>query len=237
MQHNSNRAAMLAEIRRALGHRETVKPAPLEAFSDAAAEEWNEGLVARFTEQVLAVSGQVYQARTVGEVTAHIVGICQRAGARVAALSGAPLFNEMNLPSALGASGVSTRNAVDIERAGEDLIMALAQCDIGVTAADYAIAETGTLALSSDEPQALLVSLLPPIHIAVLRENQITSRLAEVISRLKTERAGRSSPCRAATFITGPSRTSDVELVLSIGVHGPKELHIIILGEGLEPKP
>ena len=100
-----------------------------------------------------------------------------------------------------------------------------------MTAADYAIAETGTVALGSDEEGALLVSLLPVIHVAVLRASQIVCSLGAAIGKLKAERMTRAEPCRSATFITGPSRTSDVELVLSIGVHGPKELHLIILGE------
>ena len=59
----------------------------------------------------------------------------------------------------------------------------------------------------------------------------IVGGLGAAIEKLKAERMASAEPCRSATFITGPSRTSDVELVLSIGVHGPKELHLIILGE------
>ena len=55
--------------------------------------------------------------------------------------------------------------------------------------------------------------------------------LDEVIARVGNERIGRVEPGRSVTLITGPSRTSDVELVLSIGVHGPKELHVIILDD------
>ena len=98
-----------------------------------------------------------------------------------------------------------------------------------MTAAEYAIAETGTIVLSSDEPNALLVSLLPPVHIALVRSSRIAATLDEVISKIGQERIGRLDPSRSVTLITGPSRTSDVELVLSIGVHGPKEMHAIIL--------
>jgi L-lactate dehydrogenase complex protein LldG len=111
----------------------------------------------------------------------------------------------------------------------EELIAKLASCGAGITAIDYAIAETGTIVLSSDEEQSLLVSLLPPVHIAVMRPQQIKMNMAGAVRWLKDERMGRSQPSRAANFITGPSRTGDVELILSIGVHGPKELHLIIL--------
>ena len=82
-----------------------------------------------------------------------------------------------------------------------------------------------------DEANALLVSLLPPVHIAVVRSSQIAASLDEVISTLSRERIGHANPSRSVTLITGPSRTSDVELVLSIGVHGPKELHVIIVDD------
>jgi len=113
--------------------------------------------------------------------------------------------------------------------AHEEMVARLANCALGITVVDYAIAETGTIVLSSDEKYALLVSLLPPVHIAVLRPSQIMSGLDDVIDALNKERIGRDDPCHSASFITGPSRTSDVELTLSIGVHGPKELHILIV--------
>jgi L-lactate dehydrogenase complex protein LldG len=74
-----------------------------------------------------------------------------------------------------------------------------------------------------------LVSLLPPVHIAVLRSSQIVASLDEAITNLSSRRTNQADAWRSATFITGPSRTGDVELTLSIGVHGPKELHVIIL--------
>src|SRR5207249_9280594 len=70
---------------------------------------------------------------------------------------------------------------------------------------------------------------LPILHIALVRSSQIAATLGEVISRVGKERISRVETSRSVTLITGPSRTSDVELVLSIGVHGPKELHLIII--------
>ena len=96
--------------------------------------------------------------------------------------------------------------------------------DVGITKAQGAIAETGTLVLDSAVEQNRLVSLVPPIHIAILDASRIYATLGETLSALQAN--GEVSP--AITFITGPSRTADIELTLAIGVHGPQELYVII---------
>jgi L-lactate dehydrogenase complex protein LldG len=229
---DADRARLLADVRRALGRREPAPPAPLEAVVDPSIEETSGELVARFTHELAAVGGQVSQARDAEELSACVADICRRAAAREVALSGAPLLAEMNLAAQLAARQLAVRGGASFEHPDRaELIAQLAGCDAGVTAAEYAIAETGTLALSSDEPHALLVSLLPPIHIAVLRPQQIRLSLAEVITQLPARRPGHAAIRQTATFITGPSRTGDIELTLSVGVHGPKELHVVILSE------
>jgi L-lactate dehydrogenase complex protein LldG len=97
--------------------------------------------------------------------------------------------------------------------------------DVGITTAQAAIAETGTLVLVSTQERHRLVSLVPPVHIAILDASKIYETLGEALAFIhKTE----ISP--AVTFITGPSRTADIELTLTVGVHGPQELYVIING-------
>jgi L-lactate utilization protein LutC len=100
----------------------------------------------------------------------------------------------------------------------------LFKSDVGITRAQAAIAETGTLVLDSSVERNRLVSLVPPIHIATLGASQIYRTLGETLAALQT--GEEVSP--AITFITGPSRTADIELTLAIGVHGPQELYVII---------
>jgi L-lactate utilization protein LutC len=96
--------------------------------------------------------------------------------------------------------------------------------DVGITSAQAGIAETGTLVLDSSAERNRLVSLVPPIHIAILDASRIYLTLGETLAALQ---AGEElSP--AITFITGPSRTADIELTLTLGVHGPQELYVII---------
>jgi L-lactate utilization protein LutC len=96
--------------------------------------------------------------------------------------------------------------------------------EVGITRAQAAIAETGTLVLDSSCERNRLVSVVPPVHIAIVPASRIYATLAEVLAMLQ----GGSEVSPAITFITGPSRTADIELTLTIGVHGPQELYVII---------
>ena len=96
--------------------------------------------------------------------------------------------------------------------------------DVGISTAQAAIAETGTLILDSAHERHRLVSLVPPVHIAIINASRICETLAEALVLLRTEKE--ISP--TVTFITGPSRTADIELTLTIGVHGPRELYVIV---------
>jgi L-lactate dehydrogenase complex protein LldG len=97
--------------------------------------------------------------------------------------------------------------------------------DVGVSTAQAAIAETGTLVLDSAGERHRLVSLVPPVHIAIINASSIVETLGEALTLLQKKEI---SP--AITFITGPSRTADIELTLAIGVHGPQELYVIVDG-------
>lgn len=99
--------------------------------------------------------------------------------------------------------------------------------DVGITTAQIAIAETGTLVLESDSERHRLVSLVPPVHIAIVEARNMVVTLGEALNHIRRESV--SAMSRAITFITGPSRTADIELTLAIGVHGPKELYVIIV--------
>jgi L-lactate dehydrogenase complex protein LldG len=236
---------VLDDIRRALGRSETVAPTPLDPFIEGRLATNVEEIVARFAFELTKVGGHVYRVsdegprdavdsvpetrdklKIVDQVARQITEICSSSGLEVA-LSGSSAIVELKLADELTALGLSLF-VPDIAGPSDhnQLVMRLATCGAGITAVDHAIAETGTLVLSSNEGNALLVSLLPPVHIALLSCGQISASLGEAIGKLNTARA---DVYRSATLITGPSRTSDVELTLSIGVHGPKELHVIIL--------
>jgi L-lactate dehydrogenase complex protein LldG len=90
----------------------------------------------------------------------------------------------------------------------------------GLTGALAGVAETGTLVLPGAPGRPLVASLLPEIHLAVLKESEITLSLPEVIGRQEVREAS------ALALISGPSRTADIEMTLTIGVHGPGEVRV-----------
>lgn len=103
----------------------------------------------------------------------------------------------------------------------EDLLNA----DAGLTSAQIGIAESGTLALIGNSEKHRLVSLVPPIHVCILRRKNIVGTMSEALA--KVESGPELSPL--VTFVTGPSRTADIELQLVLGVHGPRQLRIILV--------
>jgi len=101
---------------------------------------------------------------------------------------------------------------------------------IGVTSADYCIAETATLAMKVRAGQPRCASLLPSIHIAVVRLDQILADLKELYALLKWDPGERSEGLTdCLTLITGPSKTADIEATLVQGAHGPRALYLFVL--------
>ncbi|KAF0108153.1 MAG: iron-sulfur cluster binding protein [Anaerolineaceae bacterium] len=104
----------------------------------------------------------------------------------------------------------------------------------GVTGALCGIAETGSLLLVSGAGQTLTASLLPEIHVAVLKTSDILPTVADALRRPEASPRALSRAVRAAAagvIVTGPSRTADIEMTLTIGVHGPGELHVFLIDD------
>jgi L-lactate dehydrogenase complex protein LldG len=100
---------------------------------------------------------------------------------------------------------------------------------VGLTGVDAALAATGSLVLSSGDGRARAASLLPPIHIAVVTADQI---LPDLESWLASSKAAGSAPIRRPSnivVITGPSRTADIAMQLVMGMHGPREVHVVLM--------
>ena len=155
-------------------------------------------VVDMFKQNVEAVDGHCVVVQTDEELTR----ILKNFEGRIA-ISDAPLLARVGIEP-------STGNIFDI--------------DVGITTAQGAIAETGTLVLDSSRERNRLVSLVPPVHIAIVDASSIFQTLGEALAFIHQD--GNISP--AVTFVTGPSRTADIELTLTIGVHGPQELYVIV---------
>jgi L-lactate dehydrogenase complex protein LldG len=106
----------------------------------------------------------------------------------------------------------------------------LAQSVIGVTAAEFCLADTATIVLRTRPGQARSVSLLPSIHAAVVESGRLIADLAELYALLRWDPAQRADGLSTClTLISGPSKTADIEATLVHGVHGPRALHLIVV--------
>lgn len=171
-----------------------------------------------FVQAFEKLAGKSIRVRTTSEVIGAIAGLLdhQRVVASNASfLSDCGIIRLTNVES-----GFQDR---------EQLRAACAQADIGITSADYALADTGTLVMLSSCQEARLISLLPPVHIAIFPSGRILTGLDELLTVLPNP-ASRSS---SMVLITGPSRTADIEQILVRGVHGPGEIYAVIVEEGL----
>lgn len=103
---------------------------------------------------------------------------------------------------------------------------------VSVTTAFAGVAETGTLVLHSGALSPTTLNFLPETHVVVLRADQVVGAYEEAWDRLRA--AGEGLP-RTVNFVTGPSRTGDIEQQIQLGAHGPRRLHVVLVGDGREP--
>jgi L-lactate dehydrogenase complex protein LldG len=180
---------------------------------------------ARFKEELELVGGKVTIASSLADVHASLRGEIAFWKARRIVSWAASEFAGWELgPFFLESSSRCFRpSAVPEEREGFQ--RAALEADMGITTVDFAIVNTGTLALTSGPGRPRSVSLLPTLHLALVRETQLVDRLAQAFTGFRQRLAALAS---AVHFITGPSRTSDIENDLSIGVHGPAAVSVIL---------
>jgi L-lactate dehydrogenase complex protein LldG len=178
------------------------------AISPRPAAEWEP--VARFRERALGLASTVQEVESVAAVPAAVAHYL-RAGSLPLA---AACWDEL--------SGLDWR-AAGIEIAAR---AALATDLVGISGAFCAIAETGTLMTLSGPRTPAVTSLLPETHVAVIAAARVVRGMEEAWQLLRDERG---QPPRAVNFISGPSRTADIEQTVTLGAHGPYRVHIILV--------
>ena len=146
----------------------------------------------------------------------------------------ATLWNSEELKE-LGVAPILTELGVQLISPHADK-RALAECDLGVTGVDFAFPETGTLMLRSSPDKPRAVSLLPRVHLAIVPPSALRADLSPAFAEVGSDGSIAPSDGSIAprgeglfapywVFVTGPSRTADIELTVTIGVHGPKALY------------
>jgi hypothetical protein len=159
----------------------------------------------------------------------------------LAAVSGTPHPGEDAVAVALGLLEPASLVAADgdaeldvlvgaLERDGHEVLRPghvafrdrLPHAAIGITRCTAAIADTGTLLLLFDAMRPRSTSLVPRIHLAVVDDDDLVASLPDAFARIP------SPPPSGITFVTGPSRSADIEQLLTLGVHGPAEVHVVL---------
>jgi len=144
-----------------------------------------------------------------------------------------PLIEEMNIGEILRKCniGIIFSNQSDAGKTGRDrFIKETAGSFIGITSADYCIAETGTLVLKTAPGNERIVSLLPSIHVAVIKLEQVIADFKELYTLLDKDLMDSPEGIESGmTFITGPSKTADIEATMVHGAHGPRQVYIYIV--------
>jgi len=223
--------AFLARVRRGLGGKGPKSPHPGSLIRDQNVEEnaAHSEKVHLFTLALEAVGGRALRASTLAE--AYLVVARELAGAKAARvlLAGGDF---RKLEEALAAAGVAFDrwSDLDFSHGAQDRALEKVNAwDAGISFADYAVAELGSIALLFDAGQGRSVSLVPPRYVSIVRRDALVLTRRAVLEHVS--RRMREEGRRSLVFVTGPSRSADIEMDLSVGVHGPGELWAVLVDE------
>lgn len=191
------------------------KDALLRSSNEKALDE----LYLHFKTNAEAIGAKVYKCPNASAAKKQVLEIAQSAEAKELVAAASPLINSLSLDTLSKEPGLTVYFENILEKGKTSRI--------GICEVDYAISETGTLCMDSLDLNKRLVSSLPPVHIAVIKSNNLLEYFTDSLELITG--SGNNGTRGYYTFISGPSRTSDIERVLTIGVHGPEELHIIFI--------
>lgn len=182
-------------------------------------------LTAEFVAALRALSGDAEVISDVSRLPQAIVSIAKKHECGLYVMAESPQLAGLGIKEHLEKAGLGEHR----DDGGNESRAAI---DMGITGADCAISHSGSLLLVHSEQNPRWVSLVPPVHVAVLREKDILGSLSEAMmvanNALTTDSYG-SNLRSHSTIITGPSRTADIELNLTLGVHGPRHVYCLIV--------
>jgi L-lactate utilization protein LutC len=186
-------------------------------------------LVSTFARELQAVSGRFLGSLSVEQAAASVAALARDHAAKSAAI-GEGVVTKMSLFSAaLEAAGCTLMKPHGIDKGHENdraaMIEQFANCDIGIAEAHFAIASTGTFAVMTAEARPSSLTLLPPISVIIVNVDRVVPNLAAAIAAFGVD----AISTNRVSFITGPSRTADIEKRIVMGVHGPKMLYGAII--------
>ena len=246
METAGSRDRFLETVRRALGRTAgearaselVTDGATVETRADAAlrdAQERAGELMAELADAASTAGWRVLKAATRQEAASHVAGVARDVKAKLVMRSAHGVLDAMDLEGELSGTGARLELMAVGEEDGEsdrrrqELRERVIAADIGVTGVDYAVAETGSCAIVARRGVSRLVSLLPPVHIAVVERGQVLPSLDELFLLRRNDHL-KSGGGGYMNIISGPSRSADIEQTLVQGMHGPREVYMVLLG-------
>ena len=222
----SNRAEFLESIRhRTRAGRYKPTNAPDVAWTGEPHEsEPIENPPARFVEELEALGGHGKRVGSRKEAQEYVLELARKRDAKLLVRWDVDELRELGVDAPLGEAGIE----VVVWRDSEDPTEVASKADIGLSTAAWAIAETGTLVLEGGPGMGRTVTLLPPTYVAVVPVERILRTVPEAIGKYAGGVPG-GLPANVC-FHTGPSRSGDIEMSLFIGMHGPGDVHVVLVG-------
>ena len=233
----TSRETFLTTVRRSLGRAGTTAPpsngAPYaetdSSISPQTPNSDREQMISRFAEEVKKIQGVVTRVSGQNELSALLGALVEEKGIKKIVRWDTPALSSLDPVLTSAGARVIAINLNEDETSRSEQRDALINADMGLTEVDYAVADIGSLVLRASGPQSRLASVLPPIHVAIVASDRIVASLAHLLPLLNYSEKLPS----AVALVTGPSRTADIETIRTVGIHGPVELHVIILDEEL----
>jgi len=189
-----------------------------------------ENLADQFSAELRSLSGTVYRVADDAGAVAQIGAILAEKGAFQVIAWNLGQIGLAGLPQLLAQRGISITSANIHGDERKARLQALDPATVCISGVDAGIAESGSLLLRHGPGRPRLASLLAPYHIAVLRSGQIVRGLGDALAQARARHGSDIfTDTSNLTLITGPSRTADIEMTLSLGIHGPQEIHVVLV--------
>ncbi len=223
---STSREQMLQRIREATieGNRAGGSP-PLPERGQVGYQGAGADSVARFRAEFVAAGGCLHVVADRAAATEAVLELVRSRSIRRILVGQDEVLDGLAVIEPLRAEGVEVVVAGTAEAAKRETLFA---AELGLSGVDYLVAETGSVVLASRPEQPRMLSLLPPIHVAVAERRQLLPDLFDLFALL----GGKVEDLPAClSIITGPSKTGDIELRLVTGVHGPGEIHVVLISE------
>ena len=176
--------------------------------------------------ELTALSARFHKAATPEEARDIIHGILEEHDVKKAVLWEHDLLDSLKVTDLIENAGVQM---VPIDPGVADFPQQTATAELGITAADAVLVDSGTIVVKAVKGEERSTSLLPPVHLAVITKNQRLQSVMDLPPLLRTFKDENQNLPSAFHLISGPSRTADIEFTLVLGAHGPKVLHVLAL--------